>query len=481
MELYEMSVADLGVMLQNRWINAVEVAGSFASHIERLDPILHTFSSIETKDVLGAAALVDSKRAVEAKLGQLAGIPIGVSDTICVKGRHTTAGSRMLENHIPVYHAEIVNQLVGQDAVLAGMLKVDEFCAQDAGMGEASQTVANPWDTSQPVIGAQKGAAAAVAACMLPGAVVAGQAAGIGQSAAVCGVPGLLLTPHTVSHSGIVTSASSLQTIGMYARTIGDLELLYQLLAKRTEPLNSTDENTNTAPDSIEGLRVGMPAEWFTEEQNEETQILVLQAAANLKKMGASIVELSISSFAAGYSAYTAIEAAEFCSNLARYDGVKFGFSVPGEDLEDLYQKTRGEGFGLDVLEKIVLGNYLLAQEDGNNYLIRGQTVRQKLCREFTLGFKQCDCLLAPVLPETTAEYLALSQEQRKTFKMERFLAPLGLAGLPGVIIPCGLSQGSMPVGMQLIGPAGSEMLLLKAAKWYEDAVGGFAVKELRL
>ena len=481
MELYRRSAAELAALLEKKEVSALEVADAALARIEAVDGSVEAFLSVNGDAMRARAREIDERRVRGEALGRLAGIPVAVKDNICTKGIATTCASKMLENFVPPYNATVVDKLNDADALIAGKVNMDEFAMGGSCENSAFKATKNPWDLTRVPGGSSGGSAAAVAACEVPLSLGSDTGGSIRCPAGLCGIVGLKPTYGAVSRFGLVAFASSLDQIGPFARTVDDAALLFDVIRGRDAAHDATSKECPfTMPgDDMKGLRVGVPKEYFGEGVTEEVRAAVLRAVDELKALGASIVEISLPSTGYALSAYYIISSAEASSNLARYDGVKYGYSGRRDGtLTDLYLTTRSEGFGREVKRRIMLGTYVLSSGYYDAYYKRAKMLQKRISAEFAAAFEQCDVIATPTTPSTAFRLGEKLSDPLAMYASDICTVTANIAGLPGVSVPCGFGADGLPIGMQLLGPHFSESRLLTVAKCYETARGGFAVKE---
>jgi len=428
-------------------------------------------------EALARAADVDRRRAAGEPLGALAGVPVGVKDQIVTRGIPTTAGSKMLAGWVPPYDATVVERLRAADAVVIGKLNQDEFAMGSSNERSAFGVVKNPWDTSRIPGGSSGGSAAAVAAGHVPLALGTDTGGSIRQPASLCGVVGLKPTYGRVSRYGAIAFASSLDQIGPFGRTVADVARLLGVLAG-PDPRDST-ALTSPVPDylaalggDLAGLRVGVPEEYFVGGMEAAVEAAVRAALTQLEGLGATLVPLSLPHTKYAVATYYILATAEASSNLARYDGVRFGHRTRDRvsDIADLYAKSRAEGFGDEVKRRIILGTYALSSGYYDAYYLKAQKVRTLLRRDFEAAFARCDVLATPVSPVTAIGLGERVDDPLQMYLMDIFTIPSSLAGNTSVSVPCGFDGGGLPIGLQLIGPPLGEERVLRVAHAYEQA-----------
>lgn len=482
MELYRKTAAELSGLLRKKEVTACEILDDTLARIDAVEPRIDAFLSVTADAARAKAREVDEKLAKGEAVGALAGIPVGIKDNICTKGLRTTCASKMLENFIPPYNATVVDKLNAADAVIPGKLNLDEFAMGGSCENSYFKPTKNPWDTERVPGGSSGGSAASVAACEVPLSLGSDTGGSVRCPAGLCGVVGLKPTYGAVSRFGLVAFASSLDQIGPFGRTVEDVALLFGAICGADLPHDATSKDYHFPgmDADLKGLRVGIPREYFGSGVSEENKAAVLKAVDMLRDAGAVPVEISLPSTDYALSAYYIISSAEASSNLARYDGVKYGY--PGDrkgTLNDLYLSARSEGFGPEVKRRIMLGTYVLSSGYYDAYYKRAKMLQRMIAREFTDAFEKCDVIATPTTPSTAFKLGEKTSDPLEMYASDICTVTVNIAGLPGVSVPCGFDQKGLPIGMQLIGPKFSEAKLLGVARHYETAVGGFAVKEL--
>ena len=484
MELYRKSACELASMLRSKEVSAKEITQSVLARIEQTEPSVEAFLSVNAEKALEQAEKVDAKIAAGEELGALAGIPVAVKDNICTKGTATTCASKMLENFVPPYDATVVEKLAAADAVIPGKVNMDEFAMGGSCENSAFKATKNPWDLTRVPGGSSGGSAACVAACEVPLSLGSDTGGSVRCPAGLCGIVGLKPTYGAVSRFGLVAFASSLDQIGPFARTVDDAALLFSVISGQDAGRDATSKpytfgGVEQMP-KLDGLRVGVPKEYYGEGVSAEVKEVVLKAVEQLRGLGAQVVEVSLPSTPYALSAYYIISSAEASSNLSRYDGVKYGYSGKRDgSLNDLYLSTRTEGFGMEVKRRIMLGTYVLSSGYYDAYYKRAKMLQRLIGEEFDKAFTQCDVLVTPTTPTTAFRLGEKTNDPLAMYASDICTTTANIAGLPGVSVPCGFDAQGLPIGMQLLGPKWSESKLLGVAKCYETAVGGFAVKEM--
>ncbi len=474
--LYDLTAHELGTKLVSKEISARELTQAHLSRIEAVEPQIQAFLTVMAETALAQADAVDTKRASGAFLPPLAGIPVALKDNLCTTGIKTTAGSKILHNFIPPYDATVVSRLKAADAVLIGKANLDEFAMGSSTENSGFHTSRNPWDTERVPGGSSGGSAAAVSA----GEAVLGLGSDTGgsirQPASLCGVVGMKPTYGRVSRSGLIAYASSLDQIGPFGRDVTDCALLLNVLAGH-DPLDTTCNNL-PVPDysaglkpgaSVQGLKIGVPKEFFGAGVTSEVSALVRAAIDRLVELGAEAEECSLPATDYALASYYIIAPAECSSNLARFDGVKYGLrSTELAGHIGLTEKTRDEGFGDEVKGRIMIGTYTLSAGYYEAFYKRAQQARTLILRDYIRAFEKYDVLLTPTSP-TPAFKIGEKADPLAMKLADICTIPVNMAGLPALSLPCGFSEG-LPVGLQLIGKAFDEETLFRTAYVYEQS-----------
>ena len=480
MQLYEKSAAELSRMMAGGECSSVEITKSVFDRIHSVENEVGAYLTLCEEEALKTAAAVDGRRAKGESLSPLAGIPIAVKDNLCTRGVRTTCASKMLENFIPPYNATVLEKIEAAGAVMTGKTNMDEFAMGSSCENSALKITRNPYDLSRVPGGSSGGSAAAVAAGEAVLSLGSDTGGSIRQPASLCGVVGLKPTYGSVSRYGLVAFASSLDQIGPFARTVEDAAMLYSVICGRDE--YDATSAAREYPDfsacmgkGVKGLRIGLPREYFGAGVTDEVRSAVMTAVEAYRAEGAEIKEVSLPSTAGALSAYYIIACAEASSNLARFDGVKYGFRAKEyANLTELYENTRSEGFGDEVKRRIMLGTMVLSSGYSDAFYKRAKRYQQQISSEFAKAFETCDLLLTPTSPFTAFAFGENVEDPVKMYAADICTVTVNIASLPGLSIPCGMGKGGLPIGMQLIGPRFSEALLFNAADHYERLTGGF-------
>jgi aspartyl-tRNA(Asn)/glutamyl-tRNA(Gln) amidotransferase subunit A len=473
--LTSLSAHELGERFRRREARPSEATEAYLARIEALDPQVKAYLTVTREQAQRQAAAADRRFESGTPRGPLDGVPVAVKDVLCTRGIRTTCGSKILEDFVPPYDATAVARLLEAGAVLLGKLNMDEFAMGSSTEHSAFFPTRNPWDLTRVPGGSSGGSAAAVAADLAAATLGTDTGGSIRQPAAFCGRVGLKPTYGRVSRSGLVAFASSLDQIGPFGKDVQDAALVLQAIAGH-DPLDSTSVDL-PVPDyraelgkSIEGVKVGIPAEYFIEGLDPEVEAAVRASIQVLQELGARTEPVSLPHTGYGLAAYYLIAPAEASSNLARYDGVKYGLRVPrARDVIDMYSKTRAAGFGAEVKRRIMLGTYALSAGYYDAYYGRAQRVRTLVRRDFEQAFERVEVIAAPTTPSAAFKF-GEKEDPLQMYLNDVFAVPVNLAGLPGVSVPAGFTMSGLPIGLQLIGRAFDEAALFRVAHAYERA-----------
>jgi aspartyl-tRNA(Asn)/glutamyl-tRNA(Gln) amidotransferase subunit A len=438
---------------------------------EKLNDTLNAFLQIDRK---GAVQRADELEG--STRGLLAGLPVAVKDNICVKGLQTSCGSKILGAYHPPYNATVIERLQNAGAVIIGKTNCDEFAMGSSNENSAFGPVRNPWDTSKVPGGSSGGSAVAVAAGIVPVALGSDTGGSVRQPASLCGVLGLKPTYGRNSRYGLVAFASSLDQVGVFARNAEDVARVLTVIAGR-DPYDATTADV-PVPDyqkaldgDLKGARIGFPSALFGKGLDSEVAAAVKEVVEVYKELGAEIVEVELPHASYAIAVYYIIATAEASSNLARFDGVRYGFRAEdASELRQMYRKTREEGFGPEVKRRIMLGTYVLSAGYYDAYYRKAQQVRTLIKNDFMTAFKQCDAIITPTAPTPAFAIGEKVDDPLAMYLNDIYTVTANLAGVPGLSVPCGLSSDRLPIGFQLLGPYWSESTLLKLASGYERA-----------
>ena len=474
MELSQLTIHEINKLVTDREVTLSEVAKAVTDRIAAVENKVDAYLDLETDAALNAAAEADKAFSERGSKGALEGIPYALKDNICTKGIKTTCASKILGNFVPPYSAEVYERLQGEKGILLGKVNMDEFAMGSSTENSAYKTTKNPWDTTKVPGGSSGGSAVAVASDMAYYTLGSDTGGSIRQPASFCGVVGMKPTYGLVSRYGLVAFASSLDQIGPFTKDVEDAALVLNAIAGH-DPKDSTSlkaEKKNylsNLKDGVKGMKIGVAKAFMGEGLQPEVRASLEDAIAAYKNLGAEIVDVSFEYLDYALSAYYIISSAEASSNLARYDGIRYGVRAEEyEDLLDLYRKTRTQGFGKEVKRRIMLGTYALSSGYYDAYYKKAMQVRTMIMEDFKNVFAGCDLLLTPTAPTTAFGIGEKTANPLEMYLMDIYTVPVNIAGIPGISVPCGFDDQGMPIGMQLLGPALSEDKLLQAAYAFE-------------
>ncbi len=470
--LHELTIAEIQLLLQQKQFSSREITGHFLDRIAQQNSIYNCYISVDNDGALSAADAADAAIAGGAN-GPLLGVPFAHKDIFCTQGIKTTCGSKMLDNFIPPYDATVVAKMKADGAVMLGKTNMDEFA-----MGSSNETsyfgpVKNPWDLETVPGGSSGGSAAAVAARLAPAATGTDTGGSIRQPAALCGITGLKPTYGRVSRYGMIAFASSLDQAGPMTRTAEDAAILLNSMSGfDAKDSTCTDipvpDYTATLNQSIKGLKIGIPKEYFDERLDATMAATVQTALAELEKLGAILVDIELPNSALSVPAYYVIAPAEASSNLSRFDGVRYGYRCDNpKDLEDLYTRTRTEGFGEEVKRRILVGAYALSAGYYDAYYRKAQQVRRLIKQDFVSAFEKVDIIAGPTSPSPAFKFGEKGDDPVAMYLEDIYTIAVNLAGLPAMSLPAG-TMNNMPVGLQLVGNYFAEQQLLNTAHQFQ-------------
>ncbi len=473
MEFYQMTAHRLGELLRRKEITSKEITRSVFDRIAKAEDRIHAYITLLPDLALKQAEEADA-RIQRGEAEPLTGIPVAIKDLICTQGIRTTCGSHILDNFVPTYDATVTVRLKKAGAVFVGKTNMDEFAMGSSTENSYFGPTRNPWDLGRIPGGSSGGSAASVAAeeCILSlGSDTGGS---IRQPAACCGIVGLKPTYGRVSRYGLVAFASSLDQIGPFAKDVEDAALMLNAISGY-DPRDSTSVNlpvpdyTKFLINDIRGMVLGVPREAFGEGIDPEVEATVREAIRTLEKLGAKLVDVSLPHSEYAVAAYYIIAPAEASSNLARYDGVKYGFRARGGyDLLEMYKETRSQGFGSEVKRRIMLGTYALSAGYYDAYYRKASQVRTLIGRDFEKAFAQCDALILPTAPTPAFKLGEKVDDPLQMYLSDIYTIPCNLAGLPGLSLPCGFAKSGLPIGLQVLGNHFQEEKILRVADAYE-------------
>ena len=477
MSLHKLTLHELQDRFTKGDVTAQDIVRAYSLRINQVEPKIKAYVMLAKDSAMVQAEALDTQLKGWRKTVPLMGMPIAVKDNICTEGVPTTCSSRMLATFVPPYSATVVSRLRARGYLLLGKTNLDEFAMGSSTENSAFGPSRNPWNPAYVPGGSSGGSAAAVAADECAAALGSDTGGSIRQPAALCGVVGLKPTYGRISRYGLVAFASSLDQIGPITKDVTDAAILMNAIAGH-DPSDSTSANV-PVPDymkalkkqDVKKLRIGLPKEYFAEGLHPEVDQAVRQAVAVLQELGGDIKEISLPTTGAAVAAYYLIATAEASSNLARYDGVKYGLRAKqSKDLLDMYMKTRQEGFGPEVKRRIMLGTYALSAGYYDAYYGKAQAVRTLIRRDFEAAFKDVDLMATPVTPTPAFKLGEKIQDPLEMYLSDIYTISVNLAGIPAISVPCGFSKGGLPIGLQLIGRPFEEDIVLRGAHAYEQA-----------
>ena len=475
MELFRLTISEARSLLDSKEVSAMDIIDSAHQRIDGVEERVKAFVTVTRDEALRMARLAQEKiDSAENDKASLLGIPLAVKDNMCTKGIPTTCSSKILSRFVPPYESTVTSRLTGQGYVLAGKTNLDEFAMGSSTENSGVHVTKNPWNQERIPGGSSGGSAAAVSADECIAALGSDTGGSIRQPAAHCGVVGLKPTYGRVSRYGLVAFASSLDQIGTITKDVRDSALLMNVISGH-DPLDTTSAPL-PVPDfagvlgrDIKGTKVGIPREYFIEGMDKEVEKSVRTAIGQLEKLGAIPVEISLPHTEYAIATYYILATSEASSNLARYDGVKYGLRVEGKDLMDMYRNTRSQGFGAEVKRRIMLGTYALSSGYYEAYYKKAQQVRTLIKRDFEDAFTRVDLIVTPTSP-TAAFKIGEKSDPLQMYLSDIFTISVNLAGVPAISIPCGFTSADLPVGLQLIGKHFDEETILKVSYAYEQS-----------
>jgi aspartyl-tRNA(Asn)/glutamyl-tRNA(Gln) amidotransferase subunit A len=472
--LHQLTGLDLAALICRKDASSREAVQDLFDRIERLQPKINAFLSIDRKAALAQADAVDARIAKGEAVGRLAGVPIAVKDNICTTDFPTTCASKMLQGFRPPYDAHVVECLRREEAVIIGKTNMDEFAMGSSTENSAFGPTHNPWDLDRIPGGSSGGSAAAIAADMAHLALGSDTGGSIRQPAALCGSVGLKPTYGRVSRYGLIAFASSLDQIGPITKDVRDAALLMEIIGNHdrrdsTSLPQPPEAYLEQAEKPIGAPRIGVPKEYFIEGLDPEVEKCVQQALRTLEKLGATLVDVSLPHTEYAVPAYYIVAPAEASSNLARYDGVHYGYRSPrADDLISMFSRSRAEGFGPEVQRRILLGTYALSSGYYDAYYLKASRVRRLIKGDFDAAFRNADLLVSPTTPGPAFRLGERADDPLAMYLADVFTIATNMAGGPAISIPCGFTSHSLPVGLQIMADAGDEARLLRLARAYE-------------
>lgn len=475
MELFKLTAHELSDMLRSREVSSVEITKSVIDRIENVENKIESYITTTPELALETAKVVDDKIAKGEEISPLEGIPMAIKDNICTDGIKTTCASKMLENFVPPYDAFVVKKLKEINAPVLGKLNMDEFAMGSSTENSYFKKTKNPYDTQKVPGGSSGGSAASVGADLAVYSLGSDTGGSIRQPASFCGVVGLKPTYGLVSRFGLVAFASSLDQIGPLTKDVTDSAMVLNLISGH-DNMDSTSINipkedyTKALVNDVKGMKIGIPNDYIGEGINEEVKTAILKAVETYKALGAEVEFFDMTASKYALPAYYIISSAEASSNLARYDGIKYGYRTSNySNLTELYNNTRSEGFGKEVKRRIMLGTYALSSGYYDAYYKKAQQVRTIIKNDFDNAFEKYDFILTPTAPTTAFKMGSKTTDPLQMYLEDICTVSINIASVPAISIPCGFDSDGMPIGMQLIGKAFSESTLLRAAYTYEQ------------
>ncbi|MCP5002929.1 MAG: Asp-tRNA(Asn)/Glu-tRNA(Gln) amidotransferase subunit GatA [Planctomycetes bacterium] len=459
----------------NREISSQEVIEQLFSRINQKDSLINAYISLDEEGALVKAREIDSRLRKGYDVGSLAGIPIAIKDNICTKSIKTTCASKILENFIPPYDAFVVKKTQQEDGIIIGKTNLDEFAMGSTTENSAFQVTRNPWNTDCIPGGSSGGSAAAVSADIAFMALGSDTGGSVRQPASLCGNVGFKPTYGRVSRYGLIAFASSLDQVGSFTKDVHDAALLLQVISGH-DSLDSTcselevQDYLSDIDVKDQGLRIGVPREFFIEGLDSEVKNALMNALEVYKGSGAKLIDLSLPHCEYAIATYCIIATAEACSNLARYDGVRYGFrkQLDDDNIMDMYSRTRAEGFGDEVKRRILLGNYVLSAGYYDAYYLKASKVRNLIKSDFEEAFKRVDCIIGPTCPTVACKVGERMVDPLEMYLSDVYTNMANLVGIPGISLPCGFTKAGLPIGMQILGRHFEEKRILKAARLFE-------------
>ena len=475
MQLYELTAHELHEKLKAREITAVELTQSIYDRIDAVEEQTKGYITLTKEIALGQAETADAGFQRGDEMAPLTGIPTAIKDVICTKGILTTCGSRILGDFISPYDATVMTKLHQAGIVMVGKTNMDEFAMGSSTENSAYQTTRNPWDVETIPGGSSGGSAAVVAAGEAICSLGSDTGGSIRQPAALCGVVGMRPTYGRISRFGLVAFASSLDQIGPFSKDVTDCALMLNAICGH-DPMDSTSANlpvpdfTKSLINDVQGVKIGIPKEYFIAGMDEEVEASVRNAIEELQSCGAIVEEISLPHTDYAIAAYYIIAPAEASANLARYDGVRYGFrAADAEELIDMYKQTRSQGFGDEVKRRIMLGTYALSSGYYDAYYLKAQKVRTLIKSDFDKAFEKVDVIVTPTAPTPAFKIGERTADPLQMYLSDVMNTPSSLAGLPGISIPCGFTKSGLPIGLQLLAPPFEEEKIMRVAYTFEQ------------
>ncbi len=475
MNLFSLTIAEISEKIKSKEVSIKEVLDDVYKRIEDIEPSVQAYVTITKEYAYARAEMLQKKLDNGEDIGMLGGVPIAIKDIICTKGIKTTCSSRMLENFIPPYTATVMKNLEDNGAIMIGKTNMDEFAMGSSTATSYFKNTCNPWDLSRVPGGSSGGSAACVSADMAFGALGTDTGGSIRQPASLCSVVGLKPTYGLVSRYGVIAYASSLDQVGPFAKTVEDAAILLNAISGH-DKLDTTSANieypdyTKSLKNDVSGMKIGVPNKFLGEGINSDVKDAFENSVQVLKKLGATVEDVSLDYIKYSLATYYIIATAEASSNLGRYDGIKYGHRAKDfDDLIDLYKTSRTEGFGTEVKRRIMLGTYVLSAGYYDAYYKRAQQVRTLIINDFKKAFETFDVIMIPTTPNTAFKFGEKTENPVEMYLEDIFTVPVNIAGLPGISVPGGFDKSGLPIGLQFIAPSFGEEKLLQVAYTYEQ------------
>ena len=478
MELYSLTVSEIARKIKEKEITIKEVLDSIYNRIENVEEKVSAYVTLTKEQAYNRATKLQERLDNGEDIGIMGGVPIAIKDNICTNGIKTTCSSKMLENFVPFYDATVIEKLENAGAIIIGKTNMDEFAMGSSTENSAIKKTKNPWDLERVPGGSSGGSAAAVACDIAPCALGTDTGGSIRQPASFCNVVGLKPTYGLVSRYGIVAYASSLDQVGPLTKSVEDAAILLNVIAGKDEKdTTSADipkkDYLKSIKDDIKGKKIGVPTEFISDGINEDVKKAYEENLNTLKELGAEIIEIKLDYAKYSLPTYYIIATAEASSNLGRYDGIRYGHRAKDfSSLDELYVKSRTEGFGDEVKRRIMLGTYVLSSGYYDAYYKRGQKVRTLIIDDFKKAFEKCDVIAIPTTPNTSFKFGEKTSNPLEMYLEDIYTVPVNIAGLPGISVPGGFDKNGMPIGMQFISKAFDEENLLQVAYTFEKNTG---------
>jgi aspartyl-tRNA(Asn)/glutamyl-tRNA(Gln) amidotransferase subunit A len=478
MELYSLTVSEIARKIKEKEITIKEVLDSIYNRIENVEEKVSAYVTLTKEQAYNRATKLQERLDNGEDIGIMGGVPIAIKDNICTNGIKTTCSSKMLENFVPFYDATVIEKLENAGAIIIGKTNMDEFAMGSSTENSAIKKTKNPWDLERVPGGSSGGSAAAVACDIAPCALGTDTGGSIRQPASFCNVVGLKPTYGLVSRYGVVAYASSLDQVGPLTKSVEDAAILLNVIAGKDEKdTTSADipkkDYLKSIKDDIKGKKIGVPTEFISDGINEDVKKAYEENLNTLKELGAEIIEIKLDYAKYSLPTYYIIATAEASSNLGRYDGIRYGHRAKDfSSLDELYVKSRTEGFGDEVKRRIMLGTYVLSSGYYDAYYKRGQKVRTLIIDDFKKAFEKCDVIAIPTTPNTSFKFGEKTSNPLEMYLEDIYTVPVNIAGLPGISVPGGFDKNGMPIGMQLISKAFDEENLLQVAYTFEKNTG---------